>query len=143
MRFEIPYYAKTPGQTKLALQTDKGLTLATMTDTSEAGLNYAVWDYTIDSEAKTSYAQYLNEAKKKEDKEIKLEAAEDKKLYIQPGKYKLVVTTADGNKTEQSLTVKAPEKRASRRGISTRSIPSTPGEWEEYMEDELGIEDVK
>ncbi len=143
MRFEIPYYAKAPGQTQLTLQTDKGLTLATMTDTSEAGLNYAVWDYTIDPDAKISYAKYLNESKKKEDKEIKLEAAEDKKLYIQPGKYKLLVTTADGNKTEQNLTVKAPEKRPSRRGINTRNIPSSPDAWEEYMEEELRIEDVK
>ncbi|WP_373512145.1 WD40/YVTN/BNR-like repeat-containing protein [Persicitalea sp.] len=144
LRYEIPYYAKTAGKTTLDIQTEKGLTLATLTDSSKPGLNYAVWDYTVNPDVKTTYAQYLNDVKKKEEKEIKLEAAEDKKLYVQAGKYKVVISTANGAKTEQTLTVMAPEKRASKRGISvSEKIPSSPGEWEEYMEEELGIEEVK
>ena len=160
-RYEIPYYAKTAGITTLAIQTDKGQTLTTLTDTSEAGLNYAIWHQTVDTTARADYAKYLNESKKSETRkkedstdsaqddstepeETKLENAEAKNLYIRPGKYKVVVTTANGSKTEQTLRVKAPEKRPSKRGITTsQKIPSTPGEWEEYMEEELGIEEVK
>ena len=143
LKFEIPYYTRTAGKSTIDIQTEKGLTLATLTDNSESGLNYVNWNYAIDESTKAEYEKYLNENKKKEDKEIKLEAAEDKKMYIRPGKYTVVVTTANGAKTEQPLTIKAPEKRPSRRGITTQAIPSTPGEWEEYMEEELGMEEVK
>jgi|GEM_PF-1517827 hypothetical protein len=78
-----------------------------------------------------------------DEKEVKLELAEDKNLYIRPGKYKVVITTADGTKTEQALTIKAPEIRPSRRGLIPQAIPSTPGEWEKYREEELGTEEVK
>ena len=148
-KYEIPFYSKTAGTSTVTIQTDKGLTLATLKDNSEAGLNFVNWNLTVDESAKSAYEQYLNETKKKpstgsgQDKEIKLEPAEDKKLYVRPGKYKAVITTAGGAKTEQALTIKAPEKRPSRRGIATQAIPSTPGEWEEYMEEEMGMEEVK
>ncbi len=143
LKYVIPFYTKTAGTSTITIQTDKGLTLATLKDDSEKGLNYVTWNQTVSADVKSDYEQYLNAAKKKDDKEIKLEVAEDKNLYIQPGKYKVVIATADGAKTEQTLTIKAPEKRASRRGIVTRAIPSTPGEWEEYREEELGMEEVK
>jgi photosystem II stability/assembly factor-like uncharacterized protein len=141
LKYLIPYYVRSAGKSTISIQTDKGLTLRTLTDDSEAGLNYASWDYTLDAGARAAYEQYLNETKKKDDKEVKLEAAEDKNLYVRPGTYKVVVTTAAGAKSEQVLTVKAPERRPSRR--SAFAIPSTPGEWEEFKEEVLGLEEVK
>ena len=143
MKYEIPFYTKAAGATTITVQTDKGLTLATLTDQSEAGLNFVNWNLAVEPGAKAEYEKYLNETKKKDDKEITLEAAEDKNIYVRPGKYKVVVATAGGAKAEQTLTIKAPEKRPSRRGTTTFAIPSTPGEWEEYMEEELGVEEVK
>ncbi|HEV7349406.1 WD40/YVTN/BNR-like repeat-containing protein [Telluribacter sp.] len=149
-QYQIPYYAKSAGRSTISIQTDQGLTLRSFTDDSEAGLNYATWNLTVDESAKAAYEQYLNETRKNpstssgQDKEVKLEVAEDKNLYVRAGTYKVVVTTTGGAKTEQKLTIKAPEKRPSRRAVIPGSaIPSTPGEWEEYMEEELGLEEVK
>ena len=141
-KYEIPFYTKAVGKSSIKIQTDKGLILRTLTDDSEAGLNYVNFDLTIDTTAKVEYEKYLNASKKKDEKEIKLEKADDGKMYIRAGKYKVVIETPTGTKAEQVFEIKAPERRPSRR---TNAIPaniSTPGEFEEWME-EMGLEGKK
>lgn len=141
-KYEISFYTKASGKSSIKIQTDKGLTLRTLTDDSEAGLNFINFDLSIDTTAKGEYEKYLNAAKKKDEKEVKLEKADDGKMYIRAGKYKVVIETATGTKSEQVLEIKAPERRSSRR---TNAIPvniSTPGEFEEWME-EMGLEGKK
>jgi outer membrane usher protein FimD/PapC len=126
----IPYVAKQAGRTTATISTDKGLTLRTLTDTTEAGLNYLNFDYTVDTTQRASYQTHLNEDKKKEAPAIDLTLADNKKLYIRPGKYK-VTLTQNGQTVSRDLEVKAPERR-SRRPVTFAS----PDEFEQWREQE-------
>ncbi|MBO0929489.1 WD40/YVTN/BNR-like repeat-containing protein [Fibrella aquatilis] len=129
----IPYVAKAAGKTTVTIQTEKGLLLRILTDTTEAGLNYLTFDYAVDSTQRAAYQTQLNEAKKKDDKTINLALADDKKLYIQPGKYKLTLTQ-NGQSVSHELEVKTPEKRP-RRPVTFAS-PDEFEQWREEQEEE-------
>lgn len=133
----IPYVAKQAGRTQATLTTEKGLTLRTLTDTTEAGLNYLTFDYTVDTTQRATYLTYLNETKKKDAPAIDLPLADDKKLYIRPGKYK-VTLTQNGQTVSRDLEVKAPERR-SRRPVTFAS-PDEFEQWREREEAEGGGE---
>jgi photosystem II stability/assembly factor-like uncharacterized protein len=141
-KYEIPFYVRAATKSSIKIQTEKGLTLRTLNDDSEAGLNFANFDLSIDTTAKVEYEKVLNAAKKKDDKEIKLAKADDGKIYIRAGKYKVVVETATGTKAEQSFEIKAAERRPSRRSNAFPTNISTPGDFEEWME-ESGLEGKK
>lgn len=126
----VPYAAKSTGKTTATLSTEAGLLLRTLTDTTEAGLNYLSFDYSVDSTQRIAYQTALNAAKKKDDKAIDLTLADDKKLYIRPGKYKLSLTQ-NGYSVSRELEVKAPEKR-SRRPVTFAS----PDEFERWREEQ-------
>ena len=136
---QIPYFTKSAGKTKVNISTDKDLILKELTDDNEAGINYALWDYTISPSVVKDYEKYLNDTKKKDDKAIVLEEAEDKQFYIKSGKYKFVFET-NGTKVEKEFEIKAPEKRSRRMAIP--SAISSPGEFEEWFE-ESGFEGKK
>lgn len=129
-KYDIVYYAKTAGKAKITIQTSKDLILKTITDDAEAGLNYVNFDQAIDASAKADFEKYLNDSKKKEEKEVKLEVADDKKIYFRPGKYKVIIEQ-NGAKTEKELEIKASERRNRRGG----GVPS-PDEYEEKESDE-------
>ena len=126
----IPYAAKAAGKTTATLQTEKGLLLRTLTDTTEVGLNYFTFDYAVDTTQRAAYQTLLNEAKKKDDKAVTLTLADDKKLYIRPGTYKFTITQ-NGQSVSQKLEVKAPEKRP-RRPVTFAS----PGEFEQWRKEQ-------
>ena len=128
--YKMTYYAKQPGRTTAKITTDKGLLLRTLTDTTEAGLNYLTFDYAVDTTGRVAYEKALNEAKKKDDKAIELTIADDKKLYIRPGKYKLTLEQ-NGSTLTRDFEVRAPERR-SRRPATFAS----PGEFEQWREGE-------
>ena len=128
--YKMTYYAKQPGRTTAKITTDKGLLLRTLTDTTEAGLNYLTFDYAVDTTGRVAYEKALNEAKKKDDKAIELTIADDKKLYIRPGKYKLTLEQ-NGSTLTRDFEVRAPERR-SRRPATFAS----PGEFEQWREAE-------
>ncbi|MFN3848568.1 MAG: VPS10 domain-containing protein [Spirosomataceae bacterium] len=138
-KHELKYYAKTAGKATIKIQTDKGLVLKTISDDAESGLNFASYDLTIDESVKTDYEKYLNDTKKKDDKEIKLEKAEDGKTYIRGGKYK-VVFEANGSKAEKDLEIKTQERRSRRVALPQGSV--SPDEFEEWYE-EMGFEETK
>ncbi|NID12218.1 WD40/YVTN/BNR-like repeat-containing protein [Fibrivirga algicola] len=126
----IPYMAKQAGRTQATITTDKGITLRTLTDTTEAGLNYLTFDYTVDTTQRAAYQTYLNEGKKKDAPAVDLTLADNKKLYIRPGKYK-VTLTQNGQTVSRDLEVKAVERRA-RRPVTFAS----PDEFEQWREQE-------
>ena len=129
-KYDIVYYTKTAGKVKITIQTSKDLILKTITDDAEAGLNYVNFDQAIDISAKADFEKYLNDSKKKEEKVVKLEVADDKKIYFRPGKYKVIIEQ-NGAKTEKELEIKASERRNRRGG----GVPS-PDEYEEKESDE-------
>ncbi|WP_345269305.1 WD40/YVTN/BNR-like repeat-containing protein [Nibrella viscosa] len=140
-KFELPFYVKTAGKTTVRLTTDKGLTLKTLTDDSEAGLNYLTYDYSVDASVAEGYQKYLNDTRKKDEKEVDLKPADDKKVYLRPGKYTFVFETSSGAKAEKEWELKAPERR-SRRAITLPNAYGSPGEFEEWME-EMSVEETK
>ncbi|WP_019989403.1 WD40/YVTN/BNR-like repeat-containing protein [Rudanella lutea] len=128
--YPMTYYAKQAGQTVVKITTDKGLVLKTLTDTTEAGLNYLTYNYTVDATAREAYEKYLNDTRKKDDKPVELTPADDKNLYIRPGKYKLSLTQ-NGTTITHDLEIKAPERR-SRRPLTFAS----PDEFEAWREEQ-------
>ena len=108
---EIPFYLKATGKTIIRIKTDNNLTLKEFIDESERGLNYVKYDLSIDSIVSSNYQQYLNEIKKKDDKEIKIKITDNKKYYLQPGKYNIEIETANGTKNYRELIIKAQEKK--------------------------------
>ena len=103
---EIPFYSKTTGKTTITVQTEKGLVLKQIADTSEKGLNYLIYDLSIDSTATNKYQTYLNENKKKEAKEIKVEMKDNKKYYLEPGKYNVYIENSNRYKIKSELMIK-------------------------------------
>jgi photosystem II stability/assembly factor-like uncharacterized protein len=140
LEYILPFYAKNFGKTKIQIKTDKGLILKELIDESEAGLNFATWDYTIDKRIVGEYEKYLNDTKSKQTKTIKIEEADDKQIYILAGKYKLVFETSNNEKIEKDLEVKNPEKRIRR--FSPPSPINSPDSFEEWYEEE-GFEEKK
>jgi hypothetical protein len=143
-KYNILYYAKAAGKAIIKIQTDsgtppEGLVLKTINDDAEIGFNNVNFDQAIDIATKADYEKYLNNTKKKEEKETKLEPADDKKIYFRTGKYKVVVEL-NGEKTEKDLEIKASERR-SRRAMSPKPTAS-PEEFEEWYE-EMGFEETK
>ncbi len=106
------YFVKDKGNTTITIKTsgDNSTVLKTFTDTSKAGLNFTNYDLSIDSTYKTQYQTILNNNKELNADEKKLEAGDNKKYYLRPGKYELIITTAKGASTKTSFTVKPAEK---------------------------------
>jgi photosystem II stability/assembly factor-like uncharacterized protein len=115
IKYDIPFYLKKADKLTIKITTDKGLVLRELSDDAEAGLNFVNFDMTLNKAIMADYEKYLNDTKKKEDKAIILEEGQDdKKLYIHPGKYKVIFETTSGIKAEQSLEIKAQERRTRR-----------------------------
>ncbi|MEO8150002.1 MAG: glycosyl hydrolase [Bacteroidia bacterium] len=127
----IPYYAKANGITTINIKTSDGKVLKTLSDTAEAGLNFAKYDITLDANMLNDYTTYLNKDKKPEEKKTELKKADDGNYYLQPSKYTVEITTAAGAKAISILNIKATEKHE--RGVAGESeMHSIPGE--EYLE---------
>lgn len=115
LSYEIAFYQKKAEKTTVKIQTDKGLILKTLQDDAETGLNFASYDLTIDKAAVADYEKYLNDIKKKDDKAVKLEEGQDTKVvYIKAGKYKVIIESASGAKTESTLEIKTTERKSKR-----------------------------
>lgn len=138
-KYPINYYSKSSGKLSLKVQTEDGITLKTIEEDAEAGLNTLNFNQAIDETQKEVYEKYLNSNKKAEEKEVKLAPADDKKIYFRPGKYQFVFEI-NGEKISKTLEIKAPEKRA-RRNMAPEPTAS-PEEFEEWYE-EMGFEETK
>ena len=107
----IPFYTSATGTTTIRIKTDKGQLLKEMKDESEKGLNYVTYNLSVDEANAKAYEAALNTGKKEGDENLKVTPADNKVIYLQPGKYSVEVET-NGVKKTQDFTIKAPEKRS-------------------------------
>jgi photosystem II stability/assembly factor-like uncharacterized protein len=110
-KLEISYYLKTGGNVSIKILTEKGLLLKELKDNGEKGINLVNFDLSIDESALNSYVAYLNENRKKDESEITLKPADDKKIYLRPGKY-VVEIEAAGKKEKKEFSIKEKAKSA-------------------------------
>ncbi len=100
---KMAVFTKTSGKLKIMVMMGD-LKLKTWEVDVTHGLNYPEYHGDISDSAVTAFAKQLNEKKKKEDKEIKVEKAKNGKYYLQKGSYKIVFEK-DGNKIESKFLV--------------------------------------
>lgn len=114
---QFAFYVKEKGISTLRIKTDKDLLLKEIKDTSAAGLNYVNYDLSIDSTNLSKYQTFINENKKLNDEEKKIERADNKKYYLKPGKYILEIETQKGIKSKQEFIIKTEDKKEGHEGI--------------------------
>lgn len=100
----IPAYAKGGGKATLSIQMGD-LVLKSMEVDMQKGLNYLEYDYSYDASAKDEYEKMLNDKRRKGTPEINLEEADNGKLYLQTGKYSVVISK-DGETSTTELELK-------------------------------------
>jgi len=107
------FYIKEKGITTIRIKTagENSIVLNTLKDTSAKGLNYFTYDLSIDSTLKAQYQAKLNDDKDLDADVKKLEAADNKKYYLRPGKYVAEVVTEKGVSQKIKFTIKPAEKR--------------------------------
>ncbi len=107
----IPYYVKQNGMTSIKIKSTRGLVLADLRDTSEAGLNYFKYDLSFNGKSAEQLESEINSGKKNEKEKISIKASENKKYYLPPAEYSIEITTSNGSSVKTELVVKAPEKK--------------------------------
>jgi photosystem II stability/assembly factor-like uncharacterized protein len=100
---DIRFYSKSTGINTIRILSDKGIVLATMRDSSEAGLNYAMYNFQVDSSA----VKQLEKSLSTKEKPFTMKAADDKKYYLPPGKYTVEISDKAGNKITSILDIKS------------------------------------
>lgn len=115
---EVAFFAQSDGEAKLEVKTEDGMTLLTMTDKAEKGLNFVTYDFSFDPKMKSKYEKALNEAAK-EGKEVELEKADNGKMYLQPGKYTFVLTL-NGEEQSQTFEIKPGKEKPQRAVLPKR-----------------------
>ena len=100
----VPAFAKNAGKATLSIQMGD-LVLRSMEVDMREGLNYAEYDYTFDASVKDEYQSMLNENRRKSSPEIKLVAADNDKMYLQGGIYKVVISK-DGETATTEFTLR-------------------------------------
>ncbi|RAU84073.1 WD40/YVTN/BNR-like repeat-containing protein [Pontibacter arcticus] len=105
----IPFYTSAAGNSTIRIKTANGKVVKELTDKSEQGLNYVAYDLTVDAANAKAYEEELNSANKQG---VKVAPADNKLIYLQPGKYTIEVQTANGATQTQELVVKAAQSRA-------------------------------
>ncbi len=86
---ELPVFTKTKGKLKVTVMSGD-LALKSWEEEVTAGLNYLIYHADIAENAVAAYVKQLNEKKKKDEEEIKVEKAKNGKYYLKKGSYKLV-----------------------------------------------------
>jgi ligand-binding sensor domain-containing protein len=107
----IPFYTAEPGNTIVRIKTEKGVVVKEMQDKSGRGLNYMTYNLSVDEANVKAYEAELNSSKKGSEGAVKVEPAEDKVIYLRPGKYTVEVQTGTGAIQSQELSIKAPQVR--------------------------------
>ncbi len=100
---KIPVYSNAAGKAKIEIR-HKDLLLQSFEKELVEGLNYLAYDLAIQSTALEEYNKALNEKRKKDEKPIAIEQADNGKVYLYKGKYTVTVTK-DGEDSETELEV--------------------------------------
>lgn len=103
--FKFPIYTSEAGSVSIDIQTEKGISLYKNTQSVDKGINYLEYDYTVATKHLKSYQRELNQALEKDAKPIKLEKADNEKLYIRKGKYQ-VILKKDGKEIKEEWEIK-------------------------------------
>ena len=82
----IPYFASKPGNMMITVKAKDGKTLKNITHKTEKGLNYFVYDCSVEASAVKAYEKALN-AEHKEGKKITVKKAKNGEHYLMPGEY--------------------------------------------------------
>lgn len=106
----ISYYSKSDKIVTITIKSEKGIVLRSLSDTSEAGLNYVTNNLMMDSTKVKSLEASTTD---KKTKAVKVKRGEDGNYYLIPGKYSLEISDKEGNKTETTLTVKSKKDESS------------------------------
>ncbi|MBN1407876.1 MAG: glycosyl hydrolase [Calditrichaceae bacterium] len=109
---EIPFYCKTGGISTIKILSKDDYLLHTFSDTSEAGLNCASYDLSIELEKLTQYLEITDSTYKASEK--KLKPAENGKAYLRAGDYTIIIGK-DGRSVKQTFEIKAPKKSTRRK----------------------------
>lgn len=106
-KIEIAFYLKKKADFLIQIQTESGMILTEWTHTGVAGLNYTDYDLSIDVEKKGTLRTALHDKNPEADP---VEIAENGKLYLREGTYK-IVAKIDGKAVESELKIEAPKKK--------------------------------
>lgn len=104
-RILVSFYAGAPGRATLTLQAKDGPILRRITAEAVKGLNQLSYDGAFDAAQLEAYTAYLNKNLKPDERPRRPKAADNGKLYLQPGKY-VMVLEKDGEKREVDWEVK-------------------------------------
>jgi hypothetical protein len=100
------YYLKQSGQTTISIATPDGTIIREFTDAGEAGLNYVTYDLALDPGAVQVYTDYLNALPVKGYREVvSIQAADNGKYYLRPGKFIVRFTAENMVKVQESFEV--------------------------------------
>lgn len=102
----VPIYAKSSGDATVVIKSGEGLELNSFTTDCTKGLNYIPYGLTLDAQMMEAYQTELNDKKKKGEEEVKLEKADNGKLYLQPGNYIVVIKMGE-HEAEGKLEVRS------------------------------------
>ena len=106
MKISIPFYVKQKGITTLQIKSDSGIVVATLKDTSEAGINFAKYNLAVDASAVDVFKNSLSTKDKNN-----FVKGDDENYYLTPGKYTIQFTTSDGVTAKTSFIIKKKEKK--------------------------------
>ena len=98
---DIWFYAKNDGDVKVTITNETGLVLYEKQVSAKQGLNSFAYDYSISNAAVEKW--------NKKNKKNQLKAAENKKFYLQIGKYKMTISK-DKEADTKSFELNAPKK---------------------------------
>ncbi|MEY3678574.1 MAG: hypothetical protein RI924_715 [Bacteroidota bacterium] len=120
---KIPLYSANGGKFKLQIKTEAGLVLNTQELETGRGIQYVTYDLSLDEGAIKAYQEEWAKAKRS-----KPEPAANKKLYLQAGKYVIVISTGGEVPFTQSLTISAAGRGQLSFEPEAETEPDGPGE---------------
>jgi hypothetical protein len=102
---KLPIYTNSAGKAKVSIIAGEDLLLHPFEADCSKGLNYFSYDLIISGKNLAEYNKLLNKDRKEEEKPANVKPADDGKVYLYKGKYKVVVEK-DGEQVEMELEVK-------------------------------------
>ena len=98
-------YSPNASVVELELSTAKGKALLQKSIDLKKGLASYEYDMSIDAKKSKDLEKYLNDGKSK-DEEVKIERADNDKVYLQKGEYIIKLTNGEGMISEQTIMIK-------------------------------------
>jgi photosystem II stability/assembly factor-like uncharacterized protein len=107
----LPFYLAQAGLVTVRIKTGQDLLLKTFTLPGSRGLNYPVYDLTVDPSALEAYGRYLNENRNPREKDVIFTPTDTGRQYLHPGQYRMELETVGGAKSSQPFTVQPPARQ--------------------------------